>query len=135
MSSQKILNLKCYLFEKGASLNIGRWNNNLVKMATLEEEKAHRTVIQFCVQTGMTQTLIRNWNAQTDTVVFRGALFLNDIVNLVMVGLIVHSIDGNHTWMSVMFRQRRTSLKATGLKQWEKCLSVLELLSLVFSGY
>ena len=34
-------------------LNIGRCNNNLVKMVTLEEEKVRRTVIQFCVQTGV----------------------------------------------------------------------------------
>ena len=53
-SSQNISNVKCYLFENGEPLKIGRWNNNLVKMATLKEMKAHRTAIQFCVQTGMT---------------------------------------------------------------------------------
>ena len=36
--------VKCYLFENGAFLAIGHWSNNLVKMATLEEEKPRRTV-------------------------------------------------------------------------------------------
>ena len=60
-----------------------------MKMATLEEEKARRTAIQFCVLTFMTSNdslkhlkkKTKKKKKQTYTVVFRGALFFNGMVD------------------------------------------------------
>ena len=69
-----------------------------MKMATLEEAKARRTANQFCVQTVMTSNdSFKHLKSTKITVVFRGALFLNDMVDLEMGGQKVHSMDGNHS--------------------------------------
>ena len=47
-SPEKISNVTYHLFENGTHF--------LLKMATLEEEKARQTAIQFCVQTVMTSS-------------------------------------------------------------------------------
>ena len=68
-------------------------------MATLEKEKARRTAIQFFVQTVMTSNDSFKHLKSTNiyTVVFRGDLFLNGMVDLEMGGQKVHSMDGNHS--------------------------------------
>ena len=69
-----------------------------MKMATLEEEKSRGTAIQFRVQTIMTSNdSFKQMKAPTYTVVFRGALFLNGIVDLEISGQKVHSMEGNHS--------------------------------------
>ena len=69
-----------------------------MKMVTLEEEKARRTAIQFCVQTVMTSNYsFKHLKSSSYKVVFRGALFINGMVDLEMGGQKVHSMDGNHS--------------------------------------
>ena len=75
-----------------------------MKMVTLEEEKARRKTIQFCVQTVMTSNDSFKHLKSTD--IYSGVLrsfFSNGIVDLEMVGQKVHSMDGSHSKMSVTY--------------------------------
>ena len=68
-----------------------------MKMATLKEEKARRTAIQFCVQTVMTSNdafkHLKSINIYSG---ISRSLVLDGMVDLEMGGQKVYSMDGNH---------------------------------------
>ena len=71
-----------------------------MKMATLKEEQARRTAIQFCVHCAdRYYTLNDSFKHLKSTNIYSGisrSLFLNGMVDLEMGGQKVHSMDGNH---------------------------------------
>ena len=69
-----------------------------MKMATLEEEKARRTAIQYYVQTVMTSN--DSFKHLKSTNIYSGisrSLVLNGMVDLDMSEQKKHSMDGNHS--------------------------------------
>ena len=69
-----------------------------MKMATLEEEKARRTAIQFCMQTVMTSN--DSFKHLKSTNIYSGisrSLVLNGMFDLDMSEQKKDSMDGNHS--------------------------------------
>ena len=69
-----------------------------MKMVTLQEEKARRTAIQFCVQTVMTTN--DSFKHLKSTNIYSGisrSIVLNGMDDSEMGGQKVHGMDGNHS--------------------------------------
>ena len=83
------------------------------KMTTFDDATAQRTVINFCVQGGMTLIqILKQMQSQIDISMYLSILFTSSMADLVMCGHTVLLVDDCHARIKSKFWLSRTSLKA-----------------------